>query len=124
MILTNISFDYITLESFYGKQIINYLENTGLSKSKIDEIEEKSHLTNLNTYLSIPRYLYYFSELIKNKSIKEVISLSRTEIFEEFIYRKINKERDKKYPESENHTIKRVLEELALVMKLISSFTN
>ena len=44
--------------------------------------------------------------------------LSRSEIFEDFIYRKIDKERDKKYPKSENYTIKRVLEELALVMKI------
>lgn len=116
--LTNISFAYITLDSFYERQIVKYLENIGLCKTKIDEIKEKSHLTNLNSYLSIPRYLYYFSEITKNKSIKEVMSLSRTEIFEEFIYRKINKERDVQYPESENHSIKRVLEELALVMKL------
>ena len=47
-----------------------------------------------------------------------IINLSRSEIFEDFIYRKIDKERDKKYPKSENYTIKRVLEELALVMKI------
>lgn len=117
--LSNISFEYVTLDKFYGKQVFDYLESKNINKKIIDEIEKKSKLGNLFDFLSIPRYLYYFSELIQNKSINEIINLSRVEIFEHFIYRKIDKERDKKkYPESENYTIKRVLEELALVMKI------
>ncbi|MFA6196296.1 MAG: hypothetical protein WC656_06605 [Sulfurimonas sp.] len=116
--LSSIAFEYITLDSFYGNQIIDYLKSNDLSETTIKQIEDKSKLTNLFGFLSIPRYLYYFSEIIKDKKIDEIINLSRSEIFEEFIYRKIDKERSKKYPESENHTIKRVLEELALVMKI------
>lgn len=117
--LSNISFEYITLDSFYWNQIIDYLKSSVLDKSTIKQIEDKSKLTNLFGFLSIPRYLYYFSELIKDKSIDEIIKLSRVEMFEYFIYRKIDKERDRAtYSESENHTIKRVLEELALVMKI------
>ncbi len=116
--LSNIPFTYIKLDSFYQKQVFNYLKDGGLSRQQIDEIIEKSKLVNLYEYLTIPRFLYYFSELIKNKKLDHIINLSRSEIFEEFIYRKIDKERSKKYPESENHTIKRVLEELALIMKI------
>jgi len=116
--LSSISFEYIKLDKFYGKQVFDYLKDSGLNKKQISEIEEKSKLVNLYDYLTIPRYLYYFSEIIKDKKVDEIINLSRSEIFEEFIYRKIDKERSKKYPESENHTIKRVLEELALVMKI------
>jgi hypothetical protein len=117
--LSNISFEYVTLDKFYEKQVFDYLENKNINKKTINEIEKKSKLGNLFDFLSIPRYLYYFSELIQNKSINEIINLSRVEIFEHFIYRKIDKERDKKkYPKSENYTIKRVLEELALVMKI------
>ncbi|WP_188108571.1 NACHT domain-containing protein [Sulfurimonas lithotrophica] len=116
--LSKIAFEYINLDSFYEKQVFDYLKDSGLNKVQIEEIEYKSKLGNLYDYLTIPRYLYYFSEIIKNKNIDEIVDLSRSEIFEEFIYRKIDKERDKKYPESENHTIKRVLEELALIMKI------
>lgn len=116
--LSNISFEYISLDKFYGKQVFDYLESRNIDKKTINEIEKKSKLGNLFEFLEVPRYLYYFSELIKDKNINEIINLSRVEIFEHFIYRKIDKERDKKYPESENHTIKRVLEELALVMKI------
>lgn len=116
--LSNIPFEFITLDKFYGKQVFDYLKNKDINKETIEKIKEKTKLGNLFDFLSIPRFLYYFSELIQNKNIKEVINLSRSEIFEDFIYRKIDKERDRKYPESENHTIKRVLEELALVMKI------
>ncbi|MEV9547054.1 NACHT domain-containing protein [Aliarcobacter butzleri] len=115
---SNISFEFITLGEFYEKQVFDYLKNKGIDKEIIEKIKEKTKLGNLFDFLSIPRFLYYFSELIQNKNIEEVINLSRSEIFEDFIYRKIDKERDKKYPKSENHTIKRVLEELALVMKI------
>ena len=116
--LSNIPFEFITLDKFYGKQVFDYLKNRDINKETIEKIKEKTKLGNLFDFLSIPRFLYYFSELIQNKNIEEVINLSRSEIFEDFIYRKIDKERDRKYPESENHTIKRVLEELALVMKI------
>ena len=117
--LSNIPFEYITLDKFYGKQIKDYLKSCSLGEKDRAKIEQKSKLTNLFEFLSIPRYLYYFSELIKDKNIDEITDLSRIEMFEHFIYRKINKERDKStYSESENHTLKRVLEELALVMKI------
>ena len=116
--LSNIPFEFITLDKFYGKQVFDYLKNKDIDKETIENIKEKTKLGNLFDFLSIPRFLYYFSELIQNKNIEEIINLSRSEIFEDFIYRKIDKERDKKYPKSENYTIKRVLEELALVMKI------
>ncbi len=115
--LSNIPFEFITLDKFYGKQVFDYLKSKYINEETIEKIKEKTKLGNLFDFLSIPRFLYYFSELIQNKNIEEIISLSRSEIFEYFIYRKLDKERDQKYPESENYTIKRVLEELALVMK-------
>lgn len=116
--LSSISFEYVTLNKFNEKQVFEYLKIKDINEEKIKNIKEKIKLRNLFEFLSIPRFLYYFSELIQNKNIEEIINLSKSEIFEHFIYRKIDKERDKKYPESENHTIKRVLEELALVMKI------
>ncbi|WP_164699605.1 NACHT domain-containing protein [Aliarcobacter cryaerophilus] len=114
----NIPFEFIILDKFYGKQVFEYLKSKNINEKTIKKIKEKTKLGNLFDFLSIPRFLYYFSELIQNKSVEEIINLSRSEIFEDFIYRKIDKERDRKYPESENHTIKRILEELALVMKI------
>lgn len=117
--LYSLPFEYITLAKFNEVQVINYLISCNFGKQEINEIEDKSKVTNLFKFLCIPRYLYYFSELIKNKKLDQIVKLSRDEMFEHFVYRKIDKERKKStYSESENHTLKRVLEQLAFVMKI------
>jgi predicted NACHT family NTPase len=76
--LSNISFEYLTLDKFYGKQVFDYLKNKDINKETIEKIKEKTKLGNLFDFLSIPRFLYYFSELIQNKNIEEIINLSRS----------------------------------------------
>lgn len=115
--LSKLRFEYITLEAFYENQIREYL-STKHSPEIIKEIVNKSDNTELFTFISIPRYLYYFSALIESKRVKEITKLSRAEMFEDFIYRKLDKERDKGIPKSQYDVIKRVLEKISIVMKI------
>lgn len=115
--LSKLPFEYITLEHFYGDQITKYLSNK-FTSDIVKEIEEKSNQTELFNFLSIPRYLYYFSELIEPMGIKEITKLSRAEMFENFIYRKLDKEKGRGVSHSQYDIIKRVLEKIAIVMKI------
>lgn len=108
-------FEYIELSNFGNAQISTYLKN---NISDYETIDEKIQSSGLIEFLATPRYLYYFVELIKDKPIDEVLHLTRIELFENFIYRKLDKERDKTIPRSQYDLIKRVLEKIALIMKM------
>ncbi len=114
--VTSLPFNYIAIDKFYVKQIKDYLKDFDETKASniFDEIQNNGILE----ILQIPRYLYYFCELTKDMKIEEIIKLSRIELFNHFIYRKLDKERDVKIPHSQYDVIKRVLEKLALIMKI------
>lgn len=114
--LSSLPFKYIEIGKFYGKQIKAYLEDFDANKASniFDEIQKNGVFEILQT----PRYLYYFCEMTKDMIIAEIIKLSRIELFNHFIYRKLDKERDIKIPHSQYDIIKRVLEKLALIMKI------
>lgn len=114
--VASLAFKFIKIDKFYGKQIKDYLENFNAQKASniFDEIQKNGLFEILQT----PRYLYYFCELTKEMNIEDIIKLSRIELFNHFIYRKLDKERDVKIPQSQYDVIKRVLEKLALIMKI------
>jgi hypothetical protein len=113
--LQTLPFEYIELSQFGNAQISMYLKN---NIQDYEAVNEKIKSNGLLEFLSIPRYLYYFVELIKDRKIENVLSLTRIELFENFIYRKLDKERDKKIPHAQYDVIKRVLEKIALLMKI------
>jgi hypothetical protein len=108
-------FEYLELSNFGNTQISTYLKN---NIDDYETIDEKIQSNGLMEFLATPRYLYYFVELIKDKPIDEVLRLTRIELFENFIYRKLDKERDQTIPRSQYDLIKRVLEKIALIMKM------
>lgn len=114
--MTSLLFNYIQMDKFYGKQIKDYLEDFDAKKASniYDEIKNNGIFEILQT----PRYLYYFCELTKDMKIEEIMKLSRIELFNHFIYRKLDKERDVKISRTQYDTIKSILEELALIMKI------
>ena len=69
--LSKLQFEYITLEAFYGNQIREYL-STKHTPEIVKEVEDKSDHIELFNFISIPRYLYYFSSLIESKSVEEI----------------------------------------------------
>lgn len=114
----SLGFKFITLRRFNGNQIENFLVHALEKRIDLDSLYKKSKISNLFDFISIPRYLYYFSELLKEGSVNEVVTLSRAKMFEHFIYRKLNKELQKDTPQSQIDLLKRVLEKLALIMKI------
>lgn len=113
--LQTLPFEYLELSNFGNAQISTYLKN---NIDDYETIDEKIQSHGLMEFLATPRYLYYFVELIKDKPIDEVLRLTRIELFENFIYRKLDKERDKTIPRSQYDLIKRILEKIALIMKM------
>ena len=113
--LQTLPFEYIELSNFGNAQISAYLKN---NIDDYETIDEKIQSSGLIEFLATPRYLYYFVELIKDKPIEEVLRLTRIELFENFIYRKLDKERNQATPRGQYDLIKRVLEKIALIMKM------
>jgi len=116
--IKSFSFQYIELNAFSGKQIEKYLEYRLQKSIDLNEIYQESKMSNLMDFISIPRYLYYFSELLIDRSLDEITNLSRAEMFDHFIYRKLDKELKEKTHQSQIDLLKRVLEKLALIMKI------
>ncbi|MCB4782901.1 MAG: hypothetical protein LGB70_08755 [Sulfurovum sp.] len=111
-----LDFQFVALAQFSRDQIEQFLKHKSGETRSIDY--HKSKISNLSDFISIPRYLYYFCELLEEGTVEEVISLSRSEMFEYFIYRKLNKELKEKTPQSQIDLLKRVLEKLAFIMKI------
>ena len=114
----SLNFKFVTLTRFNGNQIEQFLKNKLESDIDIESLYDKSKISNLFDFISIPRYLYYFSELLKDGSLNEIITMSRSKMFEHFIYRKLTKELQKNTPQSQIDLLKRVLEKLAFIMKI------
>lgn len=113
--LEKLPFEYIILDRFSKYQVIEYIDTelygkiTTLNSSKFDEL--------LN-FLEIPRYLYYFCKLLESKKIEDVLNLSRFDLFDHFIYRKLDEERANTATIAKYDIVKRVLEIIALIMKI------
>jgi len=117
------NFKYIEPSKFSYQQIEAYLEDKLETDIKLDELQQKSKMSDLVYFLATPRYLYYFVKLLKEGSIDEIVKLSRAEIFENFIYHKLDKELSEETPQSQIDLLKRVLEKLALIMKINQTST-
>ena len=99
----SLDFKFVALKPFNGNQIKKFLENNLGKVIDIDSLYKKSKLSNLFDFISTPRYLYYFAELLKEGTLEEISSLSRAKMFEHFIYRKLNKEVQKKLATAKNY---------------------
>jgi hypothetical protein len=113
-----LDFKFISLKPFGNVHIKQFLKSRLGKKIDLESMYQKSKMSNLIDFISIPRYLYYFSELLKDGSLNEVINMSRSSMFEHFIYRKLDKELQKNTPQSQIDLLKRVLEKLAFIMKI------
>lgn len=112
-------FSYIHLSPLFQFQIETLLLANGVKKEHIKKI---LHTLDFKRDLIIqtPRYLEFLVEFIKEKDIKELSNLKISNLFEFFIYRKLEVENRKnnQYTCIQLNTIKRVLEKLALLMEI------
>jgi len=113
---------FLGLRSFNLKQVKRFIVGKGMGSETFDQLAHSINYQDLDRFLSIPRYLYYFSEIIEDQSLfKDGILPNRSQLFELFIYRKLDKDRLKASDVSENSILKRALEKLALIMKIHQS---
>lgn len=116
-ILNKFEFIFSKLFKFGFDQIQSFLEKDISDKIKTGQVIDNLSVSNRDTILAIPRYLYIFAKLIKERGVEEILKLNRTDLFELFIYEKLDKE-EKKSGIPNKDIIKRVLEKLALIMEI------
>ena len=98
---------------------MDYLVQAGHPEKEVNELLARvMQFSHGKLVLQIPRYLFYFEQYIKEKSIKNVTHISRNDLFEYFIYSKLDLEEKNLEASSIKEVIKRVLEKLALTMEI------
>lgn len=110
-------FDYMRIELFTREQIHMYFEREGILKEDIEKIVKILEFRNRNLIIQTPRYLEIMVAWAKNKGIENLRKLTKTKIFEWFIYKKLDIE-GKKFGFQQKEIIKRVLEKIALIMEI------
>ena len=110
-------FDYMRIDPFSREQVSIYFENAGISKVNIEKITRTLEFKNRKLVIQTPRYLEMMVAWIKEKGLEDLRTFTKAEIFEWFIYRKLELE-GKKLNFQKKEIIKRVLEKIALLMEM------
>jgi len=113
----NSDFRYAHIFSFSKNEVRLYLKQKSISEENITKLFNSLYSKNRNLIIQIPRYLELLVVYIKEKGIENVDALTRTDLFEYFIYKKLGIE-DKNLNTQKRDLIKRVLEKLALLMEI------
>jgi len=113
----DISFNFIEIVRFSSEQTHEYLEGSRLSKNDIKKIMAFFETAYRTPLIQVPRYLELMIEIIKDKGAEYAKKLTKTQIFEYFIYKKLELE-EKRIKAKKKDFVKRVLEQLALIMEI------
>jgi hypothetical protein len=116
-LFTDVEFDYMKIELFTREQVHIYFEREGILKEDIEKIIQILEFRHRNLIIQTPRYLEMMAAWIKDKGIDNLRKLKKTEIFEWFIYKKLDIE-GRKLGFQKKEIIKRVLEKIALLMEM------
>lgn len=116
-------FRFVTISPFTLKQVDLYLRANGYAPADIDALVGRVMSFRHNMLvIQIPRYLGLLVEFSKKHGIDRVADLSRNELFEYFIYSKLEME-DERLNTDKRTLVKRVLEKLALTMEIYQTNT-
>ena len=110
-------FRYVHISPFSIDEVRSYLKQSSISEEDIDKLIDSLHFKHRNLIIQTPRYLELLVDYIKKKGIKDISSLTRTNLLEYFIYKKLELE-DKNLNTQKRDLIKRVLEKLALILEI------
>jgi hypothetical protein len=114
----------ITLSPFTRGQVREYLIAAGHAESEIDAFLGRLMSFSHNLLVvQIPRYLSYVTDLLKERNIASVSQISRNELFEYFIYKKLYLEEEKQSETGLTAITKRLLEKIALTMEIYQANT-
>jgi hypothetical protein len=114
----------VTISPFTQEQVKEYLVAEGHSASEVDGFLGRIMSFSHNILVvQIPRYLVLLSKFLSKKQISSVAQLSRNEIFEYFIYEKLELEEKRQEVDSRAELTKRLLEKIALTMEVYQANT-
>jgi len=117
------TYNYIKIYPFSNKQVRDYLIENGHTEEEVNILLLKIMQFGHNRLvLQIPRYLCFLLKFIKDNSIDKASLISRNELFEYFIYSKLDIE-DKNLNTDSKSVMKRILEKLALTMEIYQTNT-
>ncbi len=111
------AYRFIVVPPFTERQVREYLTASGRSKEDIEILLNR--VTSFNhkiRVIQVPRYLSFLDEFLKEKGVDAAAKISRNELFEYFIYSKL--ESEKKLSPEKRLITKRILEKLALTMEI------
>lgn len=112
------AYRFITISPFTQGQVREYLLAAGHPEADIDALLYRVMSFGHHTLIiQIPRYLYYLEDFLSKKGLLDAKEVSRNDLFEYFIYSKLDLEQ-KKINADTRAIIKRVLEKLALTMEI------
>ncbi len=116
-------FRFITIPPFTNGQVREYLLAAGHSDADISELQIRiMSFSHRMLVIQIPRYLYYLEDFLQKKGLDAAAKVSRNELFEHFIYSKLEHE-DIKLNSNRRAITKRVLEKIALTMEIYQTNT-
>lgn len=125
-LLAQLQFSFIELQAFDSDQIAEYLRTTlihkGYGDQHISDIVQKSKANGQQSILRVPRYLAGLCEYIIHDSVspEQIISMTRSLLFDKVFYLKLDSEDNKKGIAPSNYKLvtKRVMERLALMLEM------
>src|SRR3989304_3025792 len=113
----DLDFRYAHISPFSLDNVRRYLKQKFISEEDIDKLLDPLHFSHRDLIIQTPRYLELFVDYIEEIGVKHVGSLSRSDLFEHFIYKKLEIE-DNNLNTQKRNLVKRVLEKLALIMEI------
>lgn len=112
---------FIRILPFTREQVVEYLVRLGNKEREVQDLLSRiMQFGHGKLIVQVPRYLFLLQEFIKGKTIRDIKEISRNELFEFFIYSKLQLE-DERLNSGDKDVIKRVLEKLALTMEIYQS---
>lgn len=121
-LFNNFDFNYAVIKPFEMESMMAYLNKKGIDGKQVGRLFEILHISGRELVVKIPRYLEILASYVKEKGVENITSLSRADLFDHFIYKKLDLE-DKRLNSKNKIAIKRALEMLALTMEIYQANT-
>lgn len=121
-LFTDLDFAYVLIKSFSIEQTKQYLNRFNFHGENLDKLTKILRFDSRQLIIQVPRYLQMIGVLAKDKGIDYISQLNIADIFEYFIYNKLNEE-SKKIEKRHIEILKRILEKIALVMEIYQTNT-
>jgi hypothetical protein len=108
---------YARIFPFSTEQVEAYLKHNSIPQENIEKIFNTLSFRSRDLVIQTPRYLELLVSFIKEKGIENISKITKANLFEFFIYKKLEME-DKNLNTQKRDLTKRVLEKLALIMEI------